>query len=184
METTRKTQSPAGRVFSAVGGRTLKDRYMVSVAAFLRREKRHCLLLLFALILMGIGCFIYIIFRTGNYRFLLWLGINRRLLPLDMFPKNSICVFLVYSMPGGLRLLSGLLLTGLIWRRSAKRFLLYASTIAVLALTHEFLPRTSLLSGVFDPLDAVVLVCSYIAGVCLYFLLIGKKLRGSKSAAF
>jgi len=141
----------------------------------MRLKKTYSWLVL-GLVLMVAGGLVYAVFRKENYVFLSLLkqiGVDYSVLRHNEFSvETNAGVFFIYSLPGGLWLLSGLIITGIIWRRYVKYFFLYSFVIAALSITHEFSQKLNFISGTFDPADIAVLLCSFIMGMALYFLFI------------
>ena len=125
---------------------------------------------------MVIGGLIYAVFRKEEYVFLSLLkkiGVDFTALRYGEFSvKTGAGFFLIYSLPQGLWLLSGLIITGIIWKDNVKYFLLYSSAVAALSVTHEFSQKLKNIAGTFDPADIAALLCSYVMGIALYFLFI------------
>jgi hypothetical protein len=142
---------------------------------FLMNKKMYYWLVL-GIVLMVIGGLIYAVFRKEDYVFLSLLkkiGVDYSVLRHNgLSVKSNARIFLIYSLPGGLWQLSGLIITGIIWKNNVKYFLLYSFAVAALSIAHEFSQKLKFISGTFDPADIAVLLCSYITGIALYFLFI------------
>ena len=142
---------------------------------FLMNKKTYYWLAV-GIFLMVIGGLIYAVFRKEDYVFLSLLkkiGVDYSVLRHNgLSVKSNSEIFLIYSLPGGLWLLSGLVITGVIWKNNVKYFLLYSFAVTALSIAHEFSQKLKFISGTFDPADIAVLLCSCITGIALYFLLI------------
>jgi hypothetical protein len=126
---------------------------------------------LFALVLLAIGAFIYLMFRSPNLVIFKWcesLGFLDYVMKYrDQFVDTDIGIFSKYCLPDGLWIASYVILIHAIIPKEDKNMLLFWSFILpFIAILFELLQIPGLIPGTFDFLDLI----SYIVPLLIYII--------------
>jgi len=123
--------------------------------------KRNYYSILIALLPLFFGGLIYICYRSENVLLFSWMryfNINYTLLRL-LNPKNNVFVqFIIFSLPNGLWVLSGLLLLQVLLINEKKLLFLYSIIFIIVSIVIEISQLYSLLSGTFDIIDLITII--------------------------
>ena len=137
--------------------------------------KRY-LINIFCLFPLLLGGLIYISFRDEDILLLYWLrklNLNYSLLRYTINTDNNIIKsYIIYSLPNGLWLLSGMLIIGIIWKNKQFYFYLYTSILIFIALFIEISQIFNIIRGTFDLIDIFTIIVFSFIGIFYY------KLRG------
>lgn len=133
----------------------------------------RCLKVYMAILLLLVGSFIYIGFRSESLLMFKWfeyIGILEYVTIFrDICAKYSLPHFVKYSLPDGLWLLSYMLIIGTIWQTHNNRpYLLFVYTLPVASLIVELLQYFFDRLGTFDLLD----ILSYTSAIIIYKLIL------------
>ena len=136
----------------------------------------NAIYIFFSLILMFIGGIIYIIFRPETLTMFSWmnkLGLDYSIIrnSINIDTSSKIIDFIVFSLPNGLWLLSGILFLGYVWRKNKNLFLLYSTFIFSISAIFEVGQLTNFIPGTFDFMDLAVIIISYLLGLITYKLI-------------
>ena len=135
----------------------------------------NALYLSLSLLLMAAGGFTYIIFRPETLNLFHWLrclGIDYGVLRfkgslLEISPAES---FLIFCLPNGLWLLSGLIVIGLLWKNKPKIFLFYSAFAFAVPALSEIGQLLKIVPGTYDALDLLAYGMAFFSGLAIYFL--------------
>jgi hypothetical protein len=120
------------------------------------------------------GLLIYALFRNSSALVFSVMGKPAFLEPLRRryLPHNPLGYFLVYNVPDGLWLLSGILCLRALWLDQGAKGAVYVRVFGMLAVLYEVLQCLDRVPGTFDPLDLFALViAAFGEGVCyIYFI--------------
>jgi hypothetical protein len=121
-----------------------------------------------------VGILIYHVFRDLDMSFLRWLNIhiNNSPLPVNQTPVSS---FLLYNLPDGLWLLSGILFIRTLWTGNQAAGGVYIFMFCFLAVLIEGFQYFNLVPGTFDPADIITMVSiAFAEGIFYRFCVQGR----------
>jgi hypothetical protein len=122
---------------------------------------------IFAFISLFIGGFIYICFRDKNSLFFSLLRcfkINYSIFSQINFRSNIVTTFIIYCLPNGLWVLSGLLLLKTLLKYG-KMLVFYSIVFIIISLFYEIGQYFNIVSGTFDILDIVTIITFSLIGL-------------------
>jgi hypothetical protein len=122
--------------------------------------KRKYMDFLLALLPLFIGGLIYICFRNENIIFFSWLrylNIDYSLLRQLKISKNIISLFIIYSLPNGLWVLSGLLILKIFLKNDKKVLIFYSVIFIILSILYEICQLLYIIPGTFDIIDLITI---------------------------
>jgi hypothetical protein len=129
---------------------------------------RRLFFLLSAFFLMS-GIAVYVLFRNANMLLFEWFfkpaWLDDFYIPLDT--KGNVALsFLIYNVPDGLWLLSGILFIRVIWWKNDKWREVYVISFCVIAIVFETVQLSEKVPGTFDMVDLVLLVSlAFVEGI-------------------
>lgn len=107
------------------------------------------------------GGIIYLCFRDENLLLFHWLRklhIDYSLLRLVNIKYSIIKSYIMYSLPNGLWIFSGILILGLIWKDKIYKYFSYVSILISLALFMEVAQKFGIMYGTFDVVDLLTII--------------------------
>jgi hypothetical protein len=137
-------------------------------------QKRYYNIII-ALLPLFFGGLIYICYRNENIVLFSWMqyfNINYTLLRLLYTENNLFVKFIIFSLPNGLWVLSGLLLLQVLIKDEKKLLSLYSIIFIIISIIIEISQLYSFLPGTFDINDLIAIILFSGVGLCV------SKLRG------
>jgi hypothetical protein len=113
-----------------------------------------------SLIILALGITVYVLFRDTNLQLFEWLPIlkvPRVKVPFDI-KGHAVLSFLVYNLPDGLWLLSGIMFIRVVWWQDRKTGGLYVRFFITVAIALELLQLLKTVPGTFDISDLFLLI--------------------------
>jgi hypothetical protein len=132
--------------------------------------------IMIALLPLFIGGLIYICYRNDNILLFSWLrflNLNYSILRLLYSENNLIISFIIFSLPNGLWVLSGLLLLQVFAKNEKIMALIYSIIFIIISIIIEISQFYSLLPGTFDANDLITIII--FSGIGLYIGKLRKK---------
>jgi hypothetical protein len=126
--------------------------------------------IIIAFLPLSFGGLIYIFHRNENIMFLSWLkfiNIDFMLLRQFDYDKNIVSLFIIYSLPNGLWILSGLLFLNIFWKYEKTNLLIYSIIFIVLGISIEIGQYLNILLGTFDVFDIISILIFSIIGLVI-----------------
>jgi hypothetical protein len=120
-------------------------------------NKTKTILFFVAIVSLLIGILIYYAFRNLNIQFFRWLNIHINNVP-SLVNQTSVLPFLLYNLPDGLWLLSGILFIRTLWTGNPVAGGIYVFVFCFLAVLIEGFQYFNLVPGTFDPIDIITMV--------------------------
>jgi hypothetical protein len=117
-----------------------------------------------------LGGLIYLLFRDNNILFYFWLekiNINYSFYKSIIVPQNIIQSYIIFSLPNGLWLLSGILFLNIIWKNKMNNFYIYTSVLVFFALFFEIAQLLDIINGTFDIIDIMTIISFSIIGIII-----------------
>jgi len=117
--------------------------------------------ILISLLPIFIGGLIYTCFRNDNILFFSWFrffNINYSFLRQINIDNNIVSSFIIYNLPHGLWVLSGLLLLKTFLKNENKILLFYSILFIVISISFELLQFFGIRPGTFDILDLITII--------------------------
>jgi hypothetical protein len=131
---------------------------------------------IFAVLPLFIGGLIYICFRNENILFFSWLRffyINYSFLRQINIGSNVVSSYIIYNLPHGLWVLSGLLILKIFLENEKNILLFYSIIFILMSVFNEIGQFYSIIRGTFDILDLFTIII--FSSVGLVINLIGKR---------
>jgi hypothetical protein len=115
------------------------------------------------------GIAIYVLFRNANMLLFEWFfkpaWLDAFYIPLDT-KGNVVLSFLIYNVPDGLWLLSGILFMRALWWKNEKWRKVYVIVFCLIAILFEIVQLFDNAPGTFDIVDLVLLVSiAFVEGI-------------------
>ena len=132
---------------------------------------KKCLMYIIYFFPLLLGGLIYISFRDENLLLFHWLrklNVNYSLLRCFNADHNIIKSYVIYSLPNGLWVLSGILVIGSIWKDKKCNFYLYISILIFIALFIETAQKLNIMYGTFDVIDIFTIIIFSSIGIIIY----------------
>ncbi|MCL2293400.1 MAG: hypothetical protein FWC36_00820 [Spirochaetes bacterium] len=85
------------------------------------------------------------------------MNINYSVLRQINIGNGVIQSYIVYSLPHGLWILSGILTLGIIWKNYQNKFFVYASILTIMAILYEIGQKFGIIRGTFDIADLITI---------------------------
>lgn len=123
--------------------------------------------LIFPLLPVLIGGLLYICFRNENILLFSWIrfvNIDYSFLRHIVIADNLISSYIIYSLPNGLWVLSGLLLLKYFLKNENRVYLFYATVFILISISIEVCQLYGIVPGTFDILDLVTIIIFSIIG--------------------
>jgi hypothetical protein len=120
-------------------------------------NKTKTILFFAAIVSLLIGVLIYYAFRNLDIQFFRWLNIHINNVPSPV-NQTSVLPFLLYNLPDGLWLLSGILFIRTLWTGNPAASGIYIFVFCFLAILIEGFQYFNLVPGTFDPIDITTMV--------------------------
>jgi hypothetical protein len=117
--------------------------------------------MLLALFPLFIGGLIYICFRNEDILFFSWmrfLNINYSLLRQIELKNNIISSYIVFSLPNGLWVLSGLLLLKVFLENEKRLLAIYSIIFIMVSILYEISQLIDIIPGTFDIADIITII--------------------------
>ena len=125
---------------------------------------------IFALLPVIFSGFIYIFFRSEDILLFSWIrlfNIDYSLVRYNNIEHNTITLYIIYSLPNGLWVLSGLLLLKMVIKNNKKVLLLYSILFVAISIFIEIGQYFGIILGTFDVFDLITIIVFSIVGLII-----------------
>jgi hypothetical protein len=136
--------------------------------------------LLLAIISLFAGLVLYALFRNAHFIAYNWVGMPNVVHTAVLQHKNPLGTILVYSVPDGLWLLSGIFLIRAVWCTNQKWCARYVRCFCAIGLLWEFLQAKGVTPGTFDVWDVTLLSAAAIIEGIVYTYGIKRRYKHEK----
>ena len=119
-----------------------------------------------AVMLFGIGGFIYLAFRTTSLKMFEWcrlLGVYDYILQIrETLHSIHLNDFFLFSLPDGLWVTAYIIIVDCIWRNNCRMQLIWGCLLTAIGLGSELLQGFGIVNGTFDVIDLLCYTIPYI----------------------
>jgi len=112
---------------------------------------------IFSILFLSIGFLIYLLFRDSKLLFFDWINFNvSKNIVLNI--NNNVNNIILYNLPDGLWILSGIMFIRIIWFNKIKLCNIYIISFSFIAIILEILQLLPYIPGTFDILDIITMI--------------------------